>query len=534
MSFKWDYIIVGAGSAGCVLANRLSANPKHRVLLIEAGKKDTHPLIRVPVGYLYFMSNKVIDWGYSTAPDEGLNGRSLPYPRGKVLGGCSAINGMIYSRGQREDFNDWADLGNKGWAWDDVLPLFKKSENHHRLTDQNHGKLGELPVVEQRLKWDILDHVEKAANEIGIKTTDDFNDGDNEGCGYFDVNQIKGSRYSAARAFLDPIKHRDNLTIVTHATVHKIGLVDKVATSVVYEVNGQMKTVETDGEIILSAGSIGTVQILQLSGIGNAEFLQNLGVTPTHHLAGVGQNLQDHLQIRTIFKLDGATTLNDMSKNLWGKFKIGMEYIVNKSGPLSMAPSQFGIFTKSTDEHDRANIEYHVQPLSLEKFGDPLHKFSAVTISVCNLRPQSRGYVNIVSANVNDAPIIKADYLSHEADKKVAIDSIKHARKLMQTDVMSQFNPQEYKPGAEIVSDAELLKLVGDISTTIFHPVGTCKMAKADDRMAVVNDQLQVYGIKNLRIADGSIMPNITSGNTNAPIIMIAEKCAEMIIQSAR
>lgn len=533
MSENWDFIIVGAGSAGCVLANRLSANPKHKVLLIEAGKKDSHPLIRVPVGYLYFMSNKVIDWGYSTAPDEGLNGRSLPYPRGKVLGGCSAINGMIYSRGQREDFDDWCNLGNKGWGWDDVLPLFKKSENHHRLKDQNHSQLGELPVVEQRLSWDILNHVEHAANEIGIETTDDFNDGDNEGCGYFDVNQINGSRYSAARAFLDPIKHRNNLTIVTQATVHKIELTDKVATSVKYEVNGVMKNAHADREIILSAGSIGSVQILQLSGIGDAEFLQTVGVKPVHQLAGVGQNLQDHLQIRTIFKLDNAKTLNDTSKSLWGKMKISMEYIFKRSGPLAMAPSQFGIFTKSSDQHERANIEYHVQPLSLERFGEPLHKFSAVTISVCNLRPKSRGFVNIISNNVNDAPIIKADYLSHDADKQVAIDSIKHARKLMQTKVMSEFNPQEYKPGADIVNDDELLKLVGDISTTIFHPVGTCKMGKADDEMAVVDDRLRVHGIQNLRIADGSIMPNITSGNTNAPIIMIAEKCSEMILNKS-
>ncbi|PCI87725.1 MAG: choline dehydrogenase [Hyphomicrobiales bacterium] len=530
MAEIWDYIIIGAGSAGCVLANRLSANSKHKVLLIEAGKKDTHPLIRVPVGYLYFMNNKVIDWGYNTAPDQGLNGRSLPYPRGKTLGGCSAINGMIYSRGQSQDYDNWAALGNQGWAWQDILPLFKKSENHHRLKDQNHSQLGELPVVEQRLSWDILNHVEHAANEIGINSTDDFNDGDNEGCGYFDVNQINGSRYSAARAFLDPIKHRDNLTIVTQALVHKINLVDKVATSVSYEVNGLMKTAHAEAEIILSAGSIGSVQILQLSGIGDAEFLHNVGVKPTHQLAGVGQNLQDHLQIRTIFKLKGATTLNDISKTLWGKFKIGMEYIINRSGPLAMAPSQFGIFTKSSEAHQRANIEYHVQPLSLEKFGEPLHKFSAVTISVCNLRPKSRGYVNIISNNVNDAPIIKANYLSHKDDKQVAIDSIKHARKLMQTKVMNEFNPTEYKPGAEIISDAELLKTIGDISTTIFHPVGTCKMGKADDEMAVVNDKLQVHGIKNLRIADGSIMPNITSGNTNAPIIMIAEKAAQMIL----
>uniref|UniRef100_A0A2A4YRK6 Choline dehydrogenase n=1 Tax=OCS116 cluster bacterium TaxID=2030921 RepID=A0A2A4YRK6_9PROT len=530
MRENWDYIIIGAGSAGCVLANRLSANPKYKVLLIEAGKKDKHPLIRVPVGYLYFMSNKVIDWGYNTAPDDGLNGRSLPYPRGKVLGGCSAINGMIYSRGQRQDFDGWRDLGNQGWGWDNLLPLFKKSENHHRLKDQNHSQLGELPVVEQRLSWDILNHVEQAANEIGIETTNDFNDGDNEGCGYFDVNQINGSRYSAARAFLNPVKHRDNLTIVTQATVHKINLTDKVATSVSYEMNGVMKTAHTNGEIIVSAGSIGSVQILQLSGIGDTEFLHAVGVEPVHQLRGVGQNLQDHLQIRTIFKLDGAQTLNDMSKSLWGKMKIGMEYMFKRSGPISMAPSQFGIFTRSSDAHDRANIEYHVQPLSLEKFGEPLHKFSAVTISVCNLRPKSRGYVKITSNNVNDAPIIKANYLSHEADQQVAIDSIKHARKLMQTKEMSEFNPLEYKPGAEIVSDAELLKLVGDISTTIFHPVGTCKMGKASDDMAVVDDQLRVHGLQNLRIADGSIMPNITSGNTNAPIIMIAEKAAQMIL----
>lgn len=526
----WDYIIIGAGSAGCVLANRLSANPAHKILLIEAGKKDSHPLIKVPVGYLYFMSNKVIDWGYRTAPDEGLNGRSLPYPRGKVLGGCSAINGMIYSRGQKQDYNAWCDLGNEGWGWDDVLPLFKKSENHHRLHNKYHSQDGELPVVEQRLSWDILNHVEAAANEIGIATTQDFNDGDNEGCGYFDVNQIRGSRYSAARAFLDPIKHRKNLTIATEAMVQKIHIDAKIATAVSFEVGNIVRTSQAKREIILSAGAIGSVQIMQLSGIGDAEFLKSMGVDTKHQLAGVGQNLQDHLQIRTIFKLDGAKTLNTMSQSLWGKLKIGVEYIFNKSGPLAMAPSQFGIFTRSSETQSRANIEYHVQPLSLDKFGEPLHKFSAVTISVCNLRPKSRGYVNIVSADVNDAPTIKANYLQHKDDKQVAIDSIKHARKLMQTEVMKPFNPLEYKPGAQIIDDGELLKTVGDISTTIFHPVGTCKMGKANDELAVVNERLQVHGIKNLRVADGSIMPTITSGNTNAPIMMIAEKCADMIL----
>ncbi|MCJ8324586.1 MAG: GMC family oxidoreductase N-terminal domain-containing protein [Rhizobiales bacterium] len=530
MGENWDFIIIGAGSAGCVLANRLSANFKHKILLIEAGKKDTHPLIKIPVGYLYFMANKVIDWGYNTAPDAGLNGRSLAYPRGKVLGGCSAINGMIYSRGQKQDYDEWHKLGNQGWAWDELLPLFKRGENHHRLSNEFHSQKGELPVVEQRLNWQILDHVEQAANEIDIQTTQDFNDGDNEGCGYFDVNQLSGTRFSCARAFLKPIKHRKNLTIVTEAMVHKINIVDKVAESVVYEAVGQMITAKANKEIILSAGSIGSVQIMQLSGIGDAEFLKSVGVKPMHQLAGVGQNLQDHLQIRTIFKLTGATTLNDLSKSWWGKLKIGLEYIVNKSRPISMAPSQFGIFAKSASHFDRANIEYHVQPLSLEKFGEPLHKFSAITVSVCNLRPKSRGYVNIISNVVHDAPTIKADYLSHEDDKQVAIDSIKHARKLMQTKAMSGFSPVEYKPGAAIVADADLLTTVGDISTTIFHPVGTCKMGKADDELAVVNHKLQVHGIKNLRIADGSIMPNITSGNTNAPIIMIAEKCAAMVI----
>ncbi|HZX52753.1 MAG TPA: GMC family oxidoreductase N-terminal domain-containing protein [Pseudomonas sp.] len=525
---SYDYLIVGAGPAGCLLANRLSANPAVRVLLLEAGGRDNYPWIHIPVGYLYCIGNPRTDWCYDTVAEPGLNGRALKYPRGRVLGGCSSINGMIYMRGQARDYDGWAAAGNPGWAWDDVLPLFKRTENHHGGSSAVHGAAGEWRVERQRLSWQVLEAFRQAAEQSGIASIEDFNGGDNEGCSYFQVNQRRGVRWNASKAFLRDIRQRPNLRVLTNAEVQRVVLADGRASALRLQWRGRELQIAARREIILCAGAIGTPALLQRSGIGPRPLLQRLGIGVQHELAGVGANLQDHLQLRLIYKVSGVTTLNQLVASPWGKLGMGLEYLFKRSGPLAMAPSQLGAFARSSVAQPSANLQYHVQPLSLERFGEPLHGFPAFTASVCNLRPYSRGKVEIRSLDAAAAPLIQPNYLSDPRDLQVAADAIRLTRRIVAAPALAAFKPEEYKPGPSYQSEEDLQRAAGEIGTTIFHPVGTCKMGQGRD--AVVDAQLRVHGVPGLRIADASIMPNIVSGNTCSPVLMIAEKAAELIL----
>lgn len=530
---SFDYVIVGAGTAGCLLANRLSADPNCSVLLLEAGGRDDYHWIHIPVGYLYCIGNPRTDWLYFTEEDAGLNGRKLRYPRGKVLGGCSSINGMIYMRGQARDYNHWAELtGDASWGWEHCLPHFVRHEDHWRGAASGvHGAGGEWRVEKQRLRWEILDAFAAAAREAGIPATDDFNRGSNEGVGYFEVNQKRGVRWNTSKAFLRPVLRRPNLELWTGAMTTRIRLDGRraVGVDVQYGTDAPV-AVRATREVVLCAGAIGTPQLLQLSGIGAGELLRAHGITPLHELPGVGENLQDHLQIRAVFSVEGVKTLNTQANSLLGKAAIGLEYLFKRSGPMSMAPSQLGAFTRSSPEQPHSNVEYHVQPLSLDAFGQPLHRYNAFTASVCNLNPSSRGFVHIRSPRPEDAPRIQARYLSTPEDRQVAADSLRLTRRIAAMPALAKYRPQEVKPGVQFQSDEELARLAGDIGTTIFHPVGTCRMGAVGDVNAVVNPRLQVQGLDGLRIADASVMPTITSGNTNSPTLMIAERAAAWML----
>lgn len=529
-ALEFDYVIVGAGSAGCLLANRLSR--KHRVLLLEAGSKDDWIWVHIPVGYLYCIDNPRTDWRYRTSPDPGIANRSLIYPRGRVLGGSSSINGMLYLRGQAADYDGWAAAGNAGWSWDEVLPLFRAVEDHHAGTSEFHGAGGEWRVERQRLHWEVLDAWRDAAAQAGIIRTEDFNRGDNNGCNYFEVNQRRGVRWNAAKAFLRPALSRSTLRVMTGALVERVDFQGRRATGVSLVHDGQRLQARATREVILAAGAIGSPQLLQISGIGAGAHLQEIGVPLVHELPGVGENLHDHLQLRMIFRLRNARTLNTLANSPWGKAWIGMQYLMSRSGPLAMAPSQLGAFTRSDPTRPTPNIEYHVQPLSLDKFGDPLHRFPAMTAAPCNLQPTSRGYVRASTPHMQDHPEILCNYLQTPEDLAVAVSALRLTRKIMAQPALARYQPEEHVPGMALQTEEELEKAAGEVGTTIFHPVGTCKMGV--DESAVVDPELRVRGMEALRVVDASIMPRITSGNTNSPTIMIAEKGARMILAAAQ
>lgn len=531
----YDYVIAGAGSAGCVVANRLSADPKARVLLLEAGGRDDWIWFHIPVGYLYLIGNPRSDWMFETMPDPGLNGRKLNYPRGKAIGGSSSINAMLAMRGQAGDYDHWRQLGLTGWGWADVAPVFKKLDRHFLGDTEHHRADGELSVEAPRVRWEILDALIEAGEQIGIPAIADPNTGDNEGGYYFHVNQKRGRRWSAARGFLKPALHRPNLRLETGVQVEKVTFDGKRATGLSFRRGGEMQEVRARREVILCSGAIGSVQVLHRSGVGPADWLAAAGVPVTHALDGVGRNLQDHLQLRAMYRVSGVKTLNEVYYSLLGRPMMGLQYALLRRGPMTMAASQLCMITRSDPAQERANIQFHIQPLSLDRFGTPLHRFPAITVSPCNLRPSSRGTVRISSAVLDAKPQIAPNYLSTDEDRRIAADSIRLTRRLMAQPRLAKYRPEEFRPGAGVDdSDAALIHAAGDIGTTIFHPVGTARMGLASDPLAVVDERLRVHGLDGLRVIDASVMPTIVSGNTNTPTIMIGDKGAAMVIEDAK
>ncbi len=519
-----DTLIIGAGSAGCVIANRLSANPEHQVTLVEAGGKDSWHWIHIPVGYLYTMGNPKTDWCYKTTPQQGLNGRSLAYPRGRVLGGCSSINGMIYMRGQKDDYASWGE----GWSWDDVLPYYKKSENYHRGPDEYHSDQGEMLVQEQRLKWEVLETFKKVCEESGFIDRPDFNRGDNSGVGYFEVTQKNGVRWSSARAFLHPVMHRPNLKVMTRTLTERLIFDGDRCIGIEGTRHGKPVSIHAE-RVVLAAGAVGSPSLLERSGIGSESVLKPLGIPVRNRLEGVGKNLQDHLQVRLQYRLEAGETLNQQAGSWLGRIKMSLQYAYNQSGPLSMAPSQLGAFFKSSDKVNRPDLEFHIQPMSADKLGTDLHPFPGMTASVCHLRPESRGAIHISGTKASDAPIIDPNYLSETYDRDVVCRAIEKTRDLMDHPLLTGFSPSEHKPGRTQKTDRDLVRAAGDVATTIFHPVGTAKIGPDTDCEAVVSEKLGVHGLRGLHIADASVIPTITSGNTHAPVVMIAERLAEWL-----